>query len=207
MDVLSTRFAHIPESRQPDRVASSLHDTLMSGVAMRCFQHPRLLAVQRKMQQRRSRCHLETRFAVHEGPSDTQRRESLAGGPVELWRPALPERLAKGRRGGWAPDCKSPGPSGYQQGASYSAMRAGSASFHSPRGQCPGCVQRTDGTGQGHDPHTGVSAPLGKAGSPRGMPWEVAEVRHSDGQENQDGALKAAQRLRSRGRQEPPHCH
>ena len=71
IDVLSTRFAHIPDTRQLDRVDYSLHDTLMSGFAMMFFQHPSLLEFQRKMQQRRGRCNLETIFGVHEVPSDT----------------------------------------------------------------------------------------------------------------------------------------
>ena len=68
---------------------------------------------QRKMQQRRSRCNLETIFGVHEVPSDTQMREILDGVPVEWLRQVLPELFAKVRRVGWATDFKSPVPSSY----------------------------------------------------------------------------------------------
>jgi len=204
IDVLSTRFAHIPDIRQPDRVDYSLHDTLMSGFAMMFFQHPSLLEFQRKMKQRRSRCNLETIFAVHEVPSDTQMREILDGVPVELLRPVLPELFAKVRRVGWATDFKSTVPGGSHQGDYYSAMLDGSDYFHSTKVQCPGCLRRTEGNGQVHYHHTVVSATLVKAGSHRVMPLDVEEVRNSDGQEKQDCELKAAKRLISRVRQEHP---
>jgi hypothetical protein len=204
IDVLSTRFAHIPDPRQPDRVDYSLHDTLMSGFAMMFFQHPSLLEFQRKLQQRRGRCNLETIFGVHEVPSDSQMREILDGVPVELLRQVLPALFAKVRRAGWAMDFKSPVPSGAHQGAYYSAMLDGSDYFHSTKVQCPGCVRRTDGHGHVHYHHTVVSATLVKAGSHRVMPLDVEEVRNSDGSDKQDCELNAAKRLITRVRQEHP---
>ena len=204
MNMLSTRFAHIPDTRHPERIDYSLHDTLMSGFAMMFFQHPSLLEFQRKMQQRRSRCNLETIFGVHEVPSDTQMREILDGVPVEWLRQVLPELFAKVRRVGWATDFKSPVPSGYHQGDYYSAMLDGSDYFHSTKVQCPGCLQRTDSNGQVHYHHTVVSATLVKAGSHRVMPLDVEEVRNSDGQDKQDCELNAAKRLIPRLRQEHP---
>jgi hypothetical protein len=204
IDVLSTHFAPIPDTRQSDRVDYSLHDTLMSGFAMMFFQHPSLLALQRKMKRRRSRCNLETIFGVHEVPSDTQMREILDGVPVELLRRVLPELFAKVRRVGWATDFKSPVPSGYHQGDYYSAMLDGSDYFHSTKVQCPGCLHRTDGNGQVHSHHTVVSATLVQAGSHRVLPLDVEEVRNSDGQDKQDCELNAAKRLIPRLRQEHP---
>src|SRR5215831_8022964 len=153
IDVLSARFAHIPDTRQPDRVDYSLHDTLMSGFAMMFFQHPSLLEFQRKMQQRRGRCNLETIFGGHEVPSDSQMREILDGVPVELLRQVLPALFAKVCRVGWATDFKSLVPSGYHQGEYYRAMLDGSDYFHSTKVPCPGCVQRTDSNGQVHYHH------------------------------------------------------
>jgi len=45
LDLLSTPFRPIPDARQPARVDSTLHDTLLSGLAMMFFQHPSLLAL------------------------------------------------------------------------------------------------------------------------------------------------------------------
>jgi hypothetical protein len=139
IDLLSETFDRIPDTRRPDRVDYSLHDTLMSGFAMLFFQHPSLLECQRKMQQRRGRCNLETIFGVHKVPSDTQMREILDGVPVALRRQALPELFKKVRRAGWAKEFQSTVPSGYHQGDYYTAMLDGSDYFHSttPTGCCP----------------------------------------------------------------------
>jgi hypothetical protein len=204
IDVLSTTFGLIPDTRCPDRVDYSLHDTLMSGFAMLFFQPPSLLECQRKMQQRRGRCNLETLFGVHEVPSDTQRREILDGVPVALLRQALPELCEKVRRAGWAKDDKSTVPSGYHQGDYYTAMLDGSDSFHSTTIECPGCLQRTDANGEGHLRHTVVSATLVKAGSHRVLPLDVEEARNSDGQDKQDCEVNAAKRLMPRLRQDHP---
>jgi hypothetical protein len=204
IDVLSTTFGLLPDTRCPDRVDYSLHDTLMSGFAMLFFQHPSLLEFQRKMKQRRGRCNLETLFGVHEVPSDTQMREILDVVPVELLRQALPKLFEKVRRAGWAKEFKSTVPSGYHQGDYYTVMLDGSDYFHSTKVQCPGCLHRTDTSGEGHFYHTVVSATLVKAGSHRVLPVDVEEVRNSDGQDKQDCELNAAKRLISRLRQEHP---
>jgi hypothetical protein len=204
IDVLSTTFERIPDTRQVDRVDYSLHDTLMSGFAMLFFQHASLLEFQRKMKQRRGRCNLETLFGVHEVPSDTQMREILDGVPVEWLRPLLPALFAKVRRAGWATEFKSTVPSGDQQGDYYTVMLDGSDYFHSTRLECPGCLQRREAHGDVHCRHTVVSATLVKAGSHRVLPLDVEEVRNSDGQDKQDCAVNAAKRLIPRLRQDHP---
>jgi hypothetical protein len=203
-DVLSTTFGRLPDPRQADRVDYSLHDTLMSGFAMLFFQHASLLAFQRKMKQHRGRCNLATLFGVHEVPSDTQRREILDGVPPELLRQVLPELFEKVRRAGWAKECNSTVPSGDHQGDYYTGGLDGSDYFHSTTIQWPGCVQRTAASGQRHFRHTGVAATLVKAGSHRGLPRDVAEVRNSDGQDTQDWEVNAAKRLLPRLRQAHP---
>ena len=202
IDMLSTRFAPIPDIRQADRIAYRLHDTRMSGFAMLFFQHASLVELQRKLHQRRGRCNLETIFRGHEVPSDTQMREILDGVPREWLRQVLPELCAKVRRAGWAQDLKSTGPSGFHHGEYSSARLDGSDYFHSTKVQCPGCVQRTDSTGQVHSQPTVVSATLVKAGSHRVMPLDVEEVRNSDGQAKQDCERNAAKRWISRLRPE-----
>jgi hypothetical protein len=204
MDMLSPRFTHIPAARHPARIDYSLHDTLMRGLALMCLQHPSLLELQRQRQQRRRRCHRETLFGGHAGPSDPQRRELLDGVPVELVRQVVPALLAKVRRVGWATALKSPVPSGYPQGDSSRAGLDGRDYVHSTQVQWPGCLQRTDSNGQGPSHHTVVSATLVTAGFRRVRPWDGEDVRNSDGQAKQDWELNAAQRLRSRLRQEPP---
>ena len=204
IQMFSSTFGHICDTRHVERVNYRLHDTLMRGFAMMFFQPPSLLELQRKMQQRRSRCNLETIFGVHEVPADTQMREILDGVPGESLRQVLPEICAKVRRVGWATDFKSTVPSGFHQGDYSTAMLDGSDDFHSTTLECPGCLQRTDTSGAIHCRHTVVSATLVKAGSHRVWPLDVEEVRHSDGQDKQDGEVNAAKRLLPRLRQEHP---
>lgn len=194
VDLVSQSFAPIPDPRVPDRVDYSLHDTLMSGFAMMFFQYPNLLEFQRKMQQRRHRCNLETIFGVHEILSDTQMRDMLDGVPIELLRPLLPALFEKIRRAGWAKEFTTTVSSGADQGTYYTLMLDGSDYFHSTHLQCPSCVQRHDSAGQVHFRHTVVSGTLVKAGSHRVLPLDVEEVRNEDGQDKQDCEIKAAKR-------------
>ena len=205
IDLLSATFGRLPDPRRPDRVDYSLHDTLLSGFAMMFFQHPSLLEFQRKMQQRRGRCNLETIFGVTEVPSDTQMREILDGVPPALLRPLLPALFEKIRRAGWAGEFKSIVPSGEHQGAYYTLVLDGTDYFPSTKVECPSCLQRTDGQGHVHFRHTIVSATLVKSGSHRVLPLDVEDVRNSDGAEKQDCELNAAKRLLLRLRQEHPH--
>src|SRR5712692_5160610 len=110
IEMVSTTFGHIPDSRCPERVNYSLHDTLLSGFAMMFFQHPSLLEFQRKMKQRRGRCNLETLFGVTEVPSDTQMRDILDAVPPNLRRRLLPTLFEKTRGAGWPRSSKAPCP-------------------------------------------------------------------------------------------------
>jgi hypothetical protein len=204
IDLASQTFAPIPDPRDPERVSYGLHDTLMSGFAMMFFQYTNLLEFQRKMQQRRHRCNLETIFGVHEVPSDTQMRDILDGVPVELIRSLLPVLFEKIRRAGWAKDFTTTVSSGADQGAYYTLVLDGSDYFHSTRLQCPSCLQRQDSAGQVHFRHTVVSGTLVKAGSHRVLPVDAEEVRNDDGQEKQDCELNAAKRFIPRLRYEHP---
>jgi len=204
IEMVSTTFGHIPDSRCPERVNYSLHDTLLSGFAMMFFQHPSLLECQRKMKQRRGRCNLETLFGVREVPSESQMRDILDGVPVELLRALLPEMFAKFRRAGWAKDFQSAISSGVDQGEYYTLALDGSDYFHSTEVQCPSCLQRREAEGPVHFRHTVVSATLVKAGSHRVLPLDVEEVRNHDGHDKQDCEVNAAKRLMGRVRQEHP---
>jgi hypothetical protein len=204
IELVSQAFAPLPDPRRPDRVDSSLHDTLMSGFAMMFFQSPNLLELQRKMRQRRHQCNLETIFGVREVPSDTQMRDILDGVSVELMRPLLPAVFEKIRCAGWAKEFTTTLSSGADQGTYYTLMLDGSDYFHSTRLQCPSCLQRHDSAGEVNFRHTVVSGTLVKAGSHRVLPIDVAEVRNDDGQDKQDCESKAAKRLILRLRQEHP---
>lgn len=93
---------------------------------------------------------------------------------------------------------------GVDQGTYYTVMLDGTDYFHSTHIECPGCLRRSDASGEVHFRHTVVSATLVKSGSHRVLPLDVEEVRNEDGQEKQDCEIKAAKRLIPRLRQEHP---
>ena len=137
---------------------------------MMFFQYPNLLELQRKMQQRRHQCNLETIFGVREVPSDTHMRDMLDGVPVELIRPLLPAVFEQIRRAGWAKEFTTPVTTGADQGTYYTLMLDGSDYCHSTRRQCPSCLQRHDSSGAVHFRHPVVSGTLVKAGAHRVLP-------------------------------------
>ena len=70
-------FHRIDDHRQPGKVDFSLHDCLMSVLAMMFFQDPSVLSFQRRMQQRMQSSNLKTMFAVEAIASDTVLRKTV----------------------------------------------------------------------------------------------------------------------------------
>lgn len=70
-------FGQIDDRRQSGKVGFSLHDCLMSALAMMFFQDPSLLAFQRRMQDRMHCSNLKTMFAVKAIPSDAVLRKNM----------------------------------------------------------------------------------------------------------------------------------
>jgi hypothetical protein len=70
-------FDQIDDRRQSGKVDFSLHDCLMSALAMMFFQDPSVLSFQRRMQQRMQSNNLKTMFAVTSIPSDDVLRKTI----------------------------------------------------------------------------------------------------------------------------------
>jgi hypothetical protein len=202
LSLLSDTFQRIRDHRHPDRVAFQLHDTLLTGFACMFFQHPSLLAFQRRMKERRGRCNLETIFGVCEVPSDSQMRDILDPLETEPLRQLLPLLFERFRRAGWAKQFKTQLTTGKHQGDYYSVALDGTQYFHSTRLECPSCLIKTDANGQAHYSHSVVAATLVKAGSHKVLPLDVEQVQNSDGHRKQDCELNAAKRLIERLRSE-----
>ena len=195
IEMLSSTFGHIPDTRHPERVNYSLHDTLMSGFAMMFFQHPSLLEFQRKMKQRRSRCNLETIFGVHEVPSDTQMRDILDGVPGESLRQVLPEFLQRCAARAGRKTLKARCPVASIKATTTRLCSTGVTIFTRPPSSVQAVCNAPTQWGEVHFRHTVVSATLVKAGSHRVLPLDVEEVRNSDGQDKQDCEINAAKRF------------
>jgi hypothetical protein len=70
-------FGRIDDRRQSGKVDFTLHDCLMSALAMMFFQDPSLLSFQRRMQERMQCSNLKTMFGVNAIPSDAVLRKTL----------------------------------------------------------------------------------------------------------------------------------
>jgi hypothetical protein len=90
---LSALFETIDDPRQAGKVDYSLHDCLMSILAMMFFQDPSVLSFQRRMQDRMQDNNLKAIFAVARIPSDSALRQSLDNIPTAAIESAFPMLL------------------------------------------------------------------------------------------------------------------
>jgi Transposase DDE domain len=205
VELLSTQFRAIADTRAVEQLRYSLPDTLMSGFALMFFQHPSLLQFQRAMAKKRQRCNLQTIFGVHEVPSDTQMRDILDGVEEEALRGLLPQLWEKVRRAGWGGRFTTTLPSGEHKGPYYTVAVDGSEYFRSTQVQCPHCLRQPDSKGRVHYSHLIVGATVVRAGSHQVLPLDVEEVRNATAESTpQDCELTAAKRLLARVRREHP---
>jgi hypothetical protein len=205
VDLLTSTFGNVEDSRAAGQLSYPLHDTLMSGFAVMFFQHPSLLQFQRAMEQKRRRCNLQTLFGVHKVPSDTQMREILDGVEPESLRVVFPQLWEKVRRAGWGSRFRTTLPSGQHQGTYYTVALDGSEYFRSTKVQCPHCLRQPDPQGRVHYSHKIVGATVVRAGSHQVVPIDVEEVRNATAESApQDCELTAGKRLITRLRREHP---
>jgi len=169
----------VTEGRASEQCRYSLPDTLLSGFAMRVFQHPSLWPFQRAMHQKRRRCNLQTIFGVQEVPSETQLREIWDGGEGEGLRARLPQLWEKVRRAGWGGRFTTTLPSGQHQGTYSTVALEGSAYFRSTTVQCRQCLRQSDSKGRVQDsPRIGGATGV-RAGSQQVLPLDGEEVRNA----------------------------
>ena len=205
VDLRTTTFGAVDDTRAAEQLSYSLADTLRSGFAVMFFQHPSLLQFQRALEKKRQRCNLQTIFGVRAVPSDTQRREILDEVKPEALRGILPQLWGKVRRAGWGGRFTTTLPSGEHQGTYYRVALEGSEYFRSTTIQCPHCLRQTDPQGRVHYSHKIVSATVVRAGSHQVLPLEVEEVSNVTAESApQDCELTAGKRLIARLRQEHP---
>jgi hypothetical protein len=94
-------FGRIDDRRQSGKVDFTLHDCLMSALAMMFFQDPSLLSFQRRMQERMQCSNLKNMFRVKAIPSDAVLRKTLDEVDTENINPCfsiLFEHLQRGKQ-------------------------------------------------------------------------------------------------------------
>jgi hypothetical protein len=185
---LSALFCKIPDQRQTGKIDYSLHDCIMSALAMMFFQDPSLLSFQRRVQDAMQCNNLKTMFAVGSIPKDTPLREAIDDLPSELLAPAFDLLFHQLQR------AKQLEP--YRLLDSYLIGLDGSQYFSSEKIHCPGCLTfQSKGKTATRYAHQILQAVMLHPNMRQVLPLFPEAVTNSDGNEKQDCEINAAKRL------------
>ena len=185
---LSTLFAQIVDNRQAGKIDYSLHDCLMSALAMMFFQDPSLLSFQRRMQEAMQCNNLKTMFAIGSIPKDTPLRETLDALDSCGIAPAFDLLFHQLQRGKQL--------QAYRLFNYYLIALDGSQYFTSEKIHCPGCLTyNTKGKGPTRYAHQILQAVMLHPSMRQVMPLFPEPVTNSDGNQKQDCEINAAKRL------------
>lgn len=196
-EALSHRFNQIGDRRQEGKVDYSLHDCLMSGFAMMCFQDPSLLAFQQRMQDGMQINNLKTIFHVDAIPQDTQMRDVLDGVPPQEIEPVFPDFLMRLQRGKHLVQFE------FLDGM-YLISLDGSKYFSSDKIHCPGCLITHSGKGKPRYHHQILQSVILHPDMRQVLPLAPEQISNHDGTKKQDCELNAAKRIIPKIRQSHP---
>jgi hypothetical protein len=185
---LSKLFVQIADSRQAGKVDYSLHDCLMSALAMMFFQDPSLLSFQRRMHDNMQCSNLKTMFAVEAIPKDTPLRENLDALASDALSPAFEIFLQRLQRG--------------KQLEAYRVLNHwyligldGSQYFSSEKIHCPGCLTYKGAKGPLRYSHQILQAVMLHPHMRQVLPLFPEAVANTDGASKQDCEINAAKRI------------
>ncbi len=185
---LSELFQQINDPRQPGKVGFSLHDCLMSALAMMFFQDPSVLSFQRRMNDHMQDCNLKAMFAVEKIPSDSVLRKTLDTVPTHRLHAAFAMLLKPLQRGrqldAYALESKH-----------YLIALDGSQYFSSEKIHCPGCLTHKGAKGKVRYAHQILQAVMLNPHMRQVLPLAPEPVANTDGQRKQDCEINAAKRL------------
>lgn len=185
---LSERIAQIPDQRNLEEIAYSLHDCLMSGFAMMYFQDPSLLQFQRRLEEECQQNNLRTLFNVQAVPKDTQMRDVIDQVAFRELEPVFEDYFRGLQRGKHLEQ--------YQFLPGYYLISLdGTEYFSSEKIHCPGCLIKTKKSGKTLYSHLIVQAALMHPDCRQVIPLAPEPVINTDGQDKQDCELKAGKRL------------
>lgn len=185
---LSELFEQIDDPRQAGKVDYSLHDCLMSALAMMYFQDPSILSFQRRMHDRMQSSNLKTMFAVEKIPSDSVLRETLDTIPTGDIYPAFSILLNHLQRG------KQLVPYQLESGH-YLIALDGTQYFSSEKIHCPGCLTCQGKKGPLRYSHQILQAVMLTPHMRQVLPMAPEPVANTDGNTKQDCEINAAKRI------------
>ena len=185
---LSELFEKINDHRQAGKVDYSLHDCLMSALAMMFFQDPSVLSFQQRMQDKMQDSNLKALFGVEIIPSDSSLRQSLDEVPTEAINASFPILLQRLQRG------KQLVPYKLDSGH-YLIALDGSQYFSSEKINCPSCLTYKGARGALRYSHQILQAVMLHPHMRQVLPLAPEPVANTDGQTKQDCEINAAKRI------------
>lgn len=184
---LSQHFRGIDDQRQSAKVDYSLHDCLMSGLAMMFFQDPSILAFQQRLQDGIHKNNLTTLFAVSDIPKDTQMRQVLDDIAAFRLDGIFSDFLHRLQRGKQLVN--------YQfLNGSYLVSIDGSEYFSSENIHCPHCLVTTS-KGKKRYHHQILQSVIVNPDMRQVLPLAPEAISNRDGTKKQDCERNAAKRL------------
>jgi hypothetical protein len=184
----SELFQQIDDPRQTGKVEYSLHDCLMSALAMMYFQDPSILSFQRRMHDHMQSSNLKTMFAVDKIPSDSVLRETLDAIPTSTIHPAFSILLKHLQRG------KQLVPYTLESGHHLIALD-GSQYFSSEKIHCPACLTYKGKRGPLRYSHQILQAVMLNPHMRQVLALAPEPVANTDGNTKQDCEINAAKRI------------
>jgi hypothetical protein len=185
---VSELFEKIDDPRQSGKVDYSLHDCLMSGLAMMFFQDPSVLSFQRRMQDRMQDCNLKAMFAVKDIPTDSALRLILDQIPTLSIHPVFSMLLKRMQRGKQLEAYKLD--SGH-----YLIALDGSQYFSSEKIHCPACLTSKGAKGAQRYSHQILQAVMLNPHIRQVLPLAPEPIANTDGTTKQDCEINAAKRI------------
>jgi hypothetical protein len=184
---MARRFEQINDHRQDGKVDHSLHDCLMSGLAMMYFQDPSLLAFQQRLEDKIQKNNLKTLFQIQTIPRETQLRDTVDLIPSEALNPIFDDFLSHLQRGKHLSD--------YQfLNGHYLIPIDGSEYFSSDTIHCSGCLRKEHAKGNVRYHHQILQAVIVHPDKRIVLPLAPEPIKNSDGTQKQDCEINAGKR-------------
>ena len=199
---MSDYIRRLVDKRDPAKVDHTLHDVVMSGMAMMHFQDRSLLQFQEHLLERSHCTNLQTLFDVKTIPKSSQMKAVLDDLPSESFRPIFYDMFARLQRGKQLQNFEL-------FPSMYVVSVDGSEYFSSSQVHCPHCLTKVHNRGKENESvsysHQILQAALMHPDQKQVIPMMPEEIRNEDGTEKQDCEINAAKRLIKRIREDHPH--
>lgn len=175
----------------------SLHDCLMSALAMMYYQDPSLLEFQRRLQETADLNNLKTMFGVKQIPGDTQLRNNIDGCDPEGIEKIFADFFRSLQRGKHLQDFQI-------LDGRHLILLDGSEYFSSEKVSCPQCLFKKSSNGKVRYHHQILQAVLVRPGKSQVIPLAPEQIKNEDGAVKQDCEINAAKRILKKIRQAHP---